>query len=174
MPKLTNRQLEVMALIRTRPSLTYKEISSELGISTSAVGKHVSHIKVKLGANSRQSMIDRFEGAFSPLTNNGVEIDACSEFHLPNSDPTNQECKSEPLGSHIQFSDSMSFTAELPWEVMDEPQMVPRALDGEYASLVRFASIAIIVVGILGASSLILAVSGEITSRAEQAQASPP
>jgi|GEM_PF-3319400 len=173
MLKLTERQLEILALIQAKPSLTYKEVSKELGVSPSAVGKHFSQIKIKLGANSKQSMLDQFEAYLENDQIEGVEFEAWQDLHLPDRQPTDQKPFSEPTGATLQFSDSISLAADLPWDQWDGPNVVPGALDGEHAAFFRVATIILIVVGILGSVSLVLALSGQLTEISEQAAVSP-
>ena len=173
MAKFTDRQLDVLELISSKPTLTYKEIGIELGMSTSAVGKHFAQIKQKVGANSRHTMLEKLVEWQRDSDDTKVENPSCNEFNLPNDVSLDQQLRQETPGHIYEFSDSISLLADLPWDPVDEPLVVPRALDGEHASLIRIASIAMIVVGILGSLSLILAISGAITDRVEQVETSP-
>lgn len=56
---LTKREVEILNY--TRRGLTYKEIGTELFISTNTVKKHIENIYSKLGVSNKMEMITRLE-----------------------------------------------------------------------------------------------------------------
>ena len=45
--KITSRQMEVLELIRSDPTVSYREVAQRMGINDSAVQKHFNNLKKK-------------------------------------------------------------------------------------------------------------------------------
>lgn len=151
-PSLSERQIEVLALIDRR--LTIKEIAGELGISETRVNQHIDVLKRRLIANSHRELAARYRElriARPPLrTSEGGKTELAAADELRPSRPGAAD-------GGLALSDVHAFTVKAPWEEGDEPRVVPPALDGRNAVLLRLAVIAAMVFGIL--ASLVLAIT---------------
>ena len=153
-PALSERQKQVLSLIDRR--LTIKEIAAELGISETRVNQHINALKRRLAANTHRELAARYQERFSliaspPFRNTaGRETQLANESELGSSD-------ARGAGGELALADVQAFSIEAPWAKASEPQVVPPALDGKNAVLLRLAVVAAMVCGIL--ASLVLAIT---------------
>lgn len=151
-PPLSERQLEVLALIERR--YTIKEIAGELGISETRVNQHIDALKRRLDANSHRELAARYrELPFAPPP---CRSSKGGKTQLAGTDDPRSSRHGTADGG-LALADVHAFAVEAPWIGAGEPQVVPPALDGKNAVLLRLAVIAAMIFGIL--ASLVLAIT---------------
>ena len=152
-PILSERQKQVLCLIDRR--LTIKEIAGELGISETRVNQHIDNLKRRLRANTHRELAacyqQRLAAAAGPLS-----ISTGGKSQLPGEEEA-RSCPGGVADGELTFADAHAFSVEAPWARASEPRVVPPALDGQNAVLLRLALIAAMVFGIL--ASLVLAIT---------------
>jgi DNA-binding CsgD family transcriptional regulator len=153
-PILSERQKQVLCLIDRR--LTIKEIAGELGISETRVNQHIDTLKRRLNANTHRELAACYQTRLAAAAAPPLRMPTGGKSQLPGGD----EARSSPAGadsSELTFADAHAFSVEAPWTRASEPRVVPPALDGQNAVLLRLALIAAMVFGIL--ASLVLAIT---------------
>jgi DNA-binding CsgD family transcriptional regulator len=151
---LSERQKQVLCLIDRR--LTIKEMASELGISETRVNQHIDTLKRRLGANTHRELAARYQELLASSTPALFRMPTGGKSQLPDED----EARSSPSGvtdGGLTLADVHAFSVEAPWTRASEPRIVPPALDGQHAVLLRLAVIAAMVFGVL--ASLVLAIT---------------
>lgn len=168
---LSERQKEVLGLIDQR--YTIKEIAAELGVSETRINQHIDALKRRLGANSHRELAERYRELLAPFTPAPFRKSVERSPQLAIRD----EARSLPgrvADSGLALADVHAFALEAPWAKASEQPVVPPALDGDNAVLVRLAVVAAIVFGTL--ASLVLAItaadslSGLVGSRPDTQQ----
>ena len=153
-PALSERQKQVLSLIDRR--LTIKEIAAELGISETRVNQHINALKRRLAANTHRELAARYQERFSLIASPPFTNTAGRQTQLANeSEPGSSDARG--AGGELALADVQAFSIEAPWAKASEPQVVPPALDGKNAVLLRLAVVAAMVCGIL--ASLVLAIT---------------
>lgn len=161
MPKslqeLSERQRQVAELLASHHSL--KEIAIELGITESAVNKHISALKRVLSASTHRQIIAALDfGYVRSTVDDGCRKPAGRFSHLPEMPARLHSPLSNDPGL-ITFADAggISFRAgqSTDWPEVFEHRIVPKWLDGEHAVLMR-----LIAVGVLLFAMLLLPVFG--------------
>jgi DNA-binding CsgD family transcriptional regulator len=153
-PILSERQKQVLCLIDRR--LTIKEIAGELGISETRVNQHIDTLKRRLNANTHRELAACYQERLAAAASPPLSISAGGKSQLPGE----EKGRSSPGGvadGELTFADAHAFSVEAPWARASEPRVVPPALDGQNAVLLRLALIAAMVFGIL--ASLVLAIT---------------
>jgi ATP/maltotriose-dependent transcriptional regulator MalT len=57
LPSLTNRQAQILSLIRSKPGISNVDLAKFLVVAPSTIRNHLSDIYIKLGVNNRASAI---------------------------------------------------------------------------------------------------------------------
>ena len=153
-PSLSERQKQVLCLIDQR--LTIKEIAGELGISETRVNQHIDALKRRLGANTHRELAACYQELLTPPLTSPFRKPEGGNTQLPGTD----EARSTPsrvADGELALADVHAFSIEAPWTRSSEPRVVPPALDGKHAVLLRLAVIAAMVFAVL--ASLVLAIT---------------
>lgn len=154
--ELTDRQRAVLDGIDRR--LPLKAVAAELGISESRVNQHVRGLKELYGVNNLSDLVDAWRaesGADAPQE--PCRKPAWRIPQLPESAAGGDERPRVAPGEFV-LSDAALYAIEAPW-MRDEPRVVPGALDGPNAVLLRLAVIIGLAFGILAAIVLVVTAS---------------
>lgn len=154
---LTDKQREVFALVGE--GRTSKEIANILDVSESAVVQRIEKIRSKFDGATRQELgrIWREHGELSG-TRSCNQLTGKS-FHLLQLQDEAQIDRQADAGHAIEFADSAVFNARAPWQEKLEPRIVPEVLDGENATLFRWAYAVAAALGMVIMMLVLLAVS---------------
>ncbi|WP_120716334.1 LuxR C-terminal-related transcriptional regulator [Tsuneonella amylolytica] len=161
--ELTDRQRAVLDGIDRR--LPLKAVAAELGISESRVNQHVRTLKELYGVGSLPELVDAWRAGEGysppeppPLPTAGPSRNpAWRTPEVPEaSDVGQNEGRVQP--GQFVLSDASFFAIEAPW-TRDEPRVVPGALDGRNAIVLRLAVIIGLAFGILAAIVLVVTAS---------------
>lgn len=153
-PVLSERQEQVLLLIDRR--LTIKEIAGELGISETRVNQHIDMLKRRLDANTHRELAARYQELLASPLPTPFRNSAEGKTKLSGGDEA-RSSQSRVADDGLALADVHAFSLEAPWTRASEPRVVPPALDGNNAVLLRLAVIAAMVFGIL--ASLVLAIT---------------
>lgn len=153
-PILSERQTQVLRLIDRR--LTIKEIAGELGISETRVNQHIDTLKRRLGANTHRELAARYQEMLARAVSTPLSTSTGGKSQLPADDKPRSSAGGIAAGE-FTFADGHAFSVEAPWAKGSEPRVVPPALDGSNAVLLRLALIVAMVFAIL--ASLVLAIT---------------
>lgn len=139
LPTLTDRQMEVLALIDRR--MPIKRIAFELGISESRVNQHIRALKDAFGVQGLDALVAKYR---AQITENeetaGYRIPASSNFGVPQTQASPQRGDRVAPGEFV-LADVAPLAIEAPWEAKHEPRVIPGVLDGDHAVLYRLAVI---------------------------------
>lgn len=166
--KLTKRQMAVLERIDRRVPI--KVIAQELGVSETRINQHIRELKDYFGVASLNELVECYRAAFGEVGDGGAAeggsagVDAArgeaTRSPLSESAYRKRQVDAGAAGGEnaprvdpgeIVLSDVMPPGEIAPWKVAHEPRIVPGALDGEHAVLMRFAAIVGIAFGILAA-----------------------
>ena len=153
-PALSERQEQVLSLIDRR--LSIKEIAAELVNSETRVNQHINALKRRLDANSHRELAARYRELLTPVVSPPFRNAAGGETQLAKEKEPRSSRDRAACGG-LALADVQAFSLEAPWAKASEPQVVPPALDGKNAVLLRLAVVAAMVCGIL--ASLVLAIT---------------
>lgn len=153
-PILSERQKQVLSLIDQR--LTIKEIAGELGISETRVNQHIDTLKRRLNANTHRELAACYQKGLVAAISPPLRMPTGGKSQLPGAEEARSSLGGVADGE-LTFADAHTFSVEAPWTKASEPRVVPPALDGQHAVLLRLALIAAMVCGIL--ASLVLAIT---------------
>jgi hypothetical protein len=173
--RLTDRQRAVMERIDRRVPI--KVIASELGVSETRINQHIRALKDFYDAASLGELVENYRATLEPdaveaSRQNDLAKGADAGLLGPYSESAyinsqiNPAANSSDLGGRddpgqLVLSDAMPLTEQAPWLRPPEPKVVPGALDGEHAVLLRLGAIIGIASGIL--ASVILAITAAMT-----------
>lgn len=173
--RLTDRQRAVMERIDRRVPI--KVIASELGVSETRINQHIRALKDFYDAASLGELVENYRATLEPEAveasrQNDLAKGADAGLLEPYSEPAyiisqiNPAAHSGNLGiqddpGQLVLSDAMPLIEQAPWLRPREPKVVPGALDGEHAVLLRLGAIIGIASGIL--ASVILAITAAMT-----------
>lgn len=135
---LTERQAQVAGLLARHFGI--KEISAELGISTSTVSDHVAALKRIYGATSHSGIVAGYLSEYADIQpGDGPEKLAGHLFRVPESARfAAGEVANDPGALH--FDDAVQFP-RANWPYRQEPKVVPGWLDGEHATAGRLMAV---------------------------------
>lgn len=144
---------------------TSKEIAHALQISEAAVNRRIEVLRARLGGVARAELIRRYRlwssnravRGDSPCVDSEMQILPLAKLTLGDERPVQ-----DSPGIDLAFKDSLEMKIDAPWTRPDEPQIVPRVLDGEKATLTRGMAIAIILLAIIASLVLGLAAAQAI------------
>ena len=172
---LTQRQQAVIERIDKRTPI--KGIARDLGVSETRINQHIRALKNIYKAESLTDLVEayRAEKLESEKANEGLKSQAIQEPVQADrglSEPVyskNQVPISALIGDPLAqddpgalvIRDVSSMSDETPWLRSSEPQVVPRALDGENAVWLRLVAIVGIAFGFLAA--VVLTVTAAVT-----------
>lgn len=155
--KLTERQFFVLERIDRR--IPIKIIANDLGVSETRINQHIRALKDIYRVESLNELVECYRHDFGE---SGTEPEEdLSEPVFRNSqlkesdDQLNSPSRVDP--GEIVMSDVMPISAFTPVSVESEPKVVPGSLDGEHATVLRFAAIVGIAFGFLAAVVLTVA-----------------
>lgn len=169
---LTKRQQAVIERIDRRAPI--KVIARELGVSETRINQHIRALKNIYRAENLSDLVEAYRTEKSAqedsekddwkqdtkLDEAGLSESVYSNNQVPISaligDPSVQDDPGE-----LVIRDVSSMVDEAPWLRPGEPQVVPRALDGESAVWLRLAAIVGIAFGLLAA--VVLSVTAAVT-----------
>lgn len=160
--KLTERQLFVLERIDRR--IPIKIIANDLGVSETRINQHIRALKDIYKVESLNELVECYREDFGDSGSEQSD-DPLSEPVFRNSQieevgqPANPLSRVDP--GEIVMSDVIPISSLAPWTVQNEPKVVPGMLDGEHATVLRFAAIVGIAFGFLAA--LVLTVTAAIT-----------
>ncbi len=173
--RLTDRQRAVMERIDRRVPI--KVIASELGVSETRINQHIRALKDFYDAASLGELVENYRATLEPEAveasrQNDLVKGADAGLLGPYSESAymisqiNPAANSTNLGGRddpgqLVLSDAMPLIEQAPWLKPPEPKVVPGALDGEHAVLLRLGAIIGIASGIL--ASVILAITAAMT-----------
>jgi len=202
--RLTDRQRAVMERIDRRVPI--KVIAQELGVSETRINQHIRALKDVYVAGSLGELVENYRAALAPdpddrdagpglagvseAEDDGIDGAADGSERAPFSEPAYIKTQINPATNLAEFggrddpgrlvlSDAMPLTVQVPWLRPGEPRVVPAALDGEHAVLIRLGAIVGIASGILAAIVLTVtaavalsdAMNGRATVTVDQMQA---
>ena len=172
---LTKRQQAVIERIDRRTPI--KGIARDLGVSETRINQHIRALKNIYKAESLTDLVEAYreEKAATEEAKQNQKSDLDQEHSDPDqglSEPVyskNQVPISALIGDPsvqddpgaLVIRDVSSMVDEAPWLRPGEPQVVPRALDGENAVWFRLATIVGIAFGVLAA--VVLTVTAAVT-----------
>ena len=156
---LTEKQAAVLDLLAL--GLTSKEIGFQLGLSESAVNRHIEILRSRYGDITRKHLARLYRERPDEFPRNSAEK-TCVEsteqiISLVEPPPADKGQPQDSRQADLAFQDSFALRADAPWAGKEEPKVVPRVLDGKNATLTRGAAIAIILLAIL--VSLVLGIA---------------
>jgi biotin operon repressor len=147
---LTERQKSVMKRIDLRVPI--KVIAQELGVSETRINQHIRALKDIYKVDSLNELVEQYrlgkttqakpEGAFSESAYRNTQLSGSGSFG-------DNGGRVDP--GEIVMSDVMPMLGNGPWNLSNEPRIVPGVLDGENAVLARLAVIVGITFGIIAA-----------------------
>ncbi|ANY19737.1 response regulator FixJ [Tsuneonella dongtanensis] len=176
--ELSERERAVLGGIDRR--LPLKSIAAELGVSESRVNQHVRALKERFEVNNLSDLVDAWRAE---------DIEIKEDADCRNSAWRNPQVPRTAIGSEtggrvapgeFVLSDAALYAIEAPWSMESEPRVVPGALDGGNAVLLRLAVIIGIAFGLVAAIVLVVtaslslseALEGRATVPADQSQPS--
>lgn len=160
--KLTERQLFVLERIDRR--IPIKVIANDLGVSETRVNQHIRALKDIYKVESLNELVECYREDFGDIESEHSE-GPLSEPTFTNSQLeeidglANSSSRVDP--GEIVMSDVMPISGLASWKVQSEPKVVPGILDGEHATVLRFAAIVGIAFGFLAA--VVLTVTAAMT-----------
>ncbi len=147
---LTERQSSVIRRIDRRVPI--KVIAQDLGVSETRINQHIRALKDIYQVDSLNELVEQYraektavnaaEGGFSEPAYRISQLSGAI---------SNRENETRVDPGEIVMNDVMPMLGNGPWNLSDEPRVVPGMLDGENAVLVRLAVIVGITFGILAA-----------------------
>jgi DNA-binding CsgD family transcriptional regulator len=155
--ELSDRERAILSAIDRR--LPLKAVAGELGISESRVNQHVRALKQRYRVHSLPDLVDAWrsgEGASTP-----DESYRNSAWRIPQvADPAIRgDAQDRVVPGEFVFADAAPLAIEAPWRMRIEPRVVPGALDGDNAVLLRLAVIIGIALGLVAAIVLVVTAS---------------
>lgn len=159
---LTEKQRETLVLLGE--GRTSKEIAHALGISESATIQRIETIRAKAGGMLRKDLARAWR-EYSATEESSEET--CKEitgniFHLPPEDTWHQHRGQDHFKDELHLADAMPFQASAPWAEDKEPEVVPEALNGPNAVLMRSFMALGIALGMLVVMLVLLSVANEL------------
>lgn len=172
---LTDRQRAVIERIDRRTPI--KGIASDLGVSETRINQHIRALKDIYEAESLTDLVEAYRAdkleiekseekvkvdiIQSPMQNErGLSESVYNKNQVPISGLIGDPLAQDDPGALV-IRDVSSMGDEAPWLRSSEPQVVPRALDGENAVLLRLVAIVGIAFGLLAA--VVLTVTAAVT-----------
>ena len=191
--RLTDRQRAVMQRIDRRVPI--KVIAQDLGVSETRINQHIRALKDVYNAGSLGELVENYRATLAPETpaeTTEKEVSAApdTDFLNPFSEAAYTKTQINPAANipdlsvrddpgQLVLSDAMPLSEQAPWLRPAEPRVVPAALDGEHAVLLRLGAIvgiasgvlAVIVLTVTAAVALTEAMDGKATVAVEEPQA---
>lgn len=192
--RLTDRQRAVMQRIDRRVPI--KVIAQDLGVSETRINQHIRALKDVYDAGSLGELVENYRATLAsdtPAETTDKDLSAAPDADLlnPYSEAAYIKTQINPTTNipdlsvrddpgQLVLSDAMPLIEQAPWLRPGEPRVVPAALDGEHAVLLRLGAIVGIASGILAAVVLTVtaavalseAMDGRATVSVEQSQGS--
>ena len=169
---LSDRERAILSAIDRR--LPLKAVAGELGISESRVNQHVRALKQRYRVHSLPDLVDAWRGETAPSTPD--EGYRNSAWRIPQvADEANRgERPSRVVPGEFVFADAAPLAIEAPWRMRIEPRVVPGALDGDNAVLLRLAVIIGIALGLIAAIVLVVTASLSLSAALDGTTAGTP
>ena len=162
---LTERERAVLSAIDRR--LPLKMVAGELGISESRVNQHVRALKERYGVHSLPDLVDAWRGEEGAA---GIEESyRSSAWRIPQVSglADRGETEGRVVPGEFVLADAAPLAIEAPWMARIEPRVVPGALDGGNAVLLRLAVIIGIAFGLIAAVVLVVTASLSLSEAME-------
>ena len=172
---LTDRQRDVIERIDRRTPI--KGIASDLGVSETRINQHIRALKdiyeaesltdlveayradkLEIEKSEKKVKVDSIQGSMQ--NERGLSESVYNKNQVPISGLIGDPLAQDDPGALV-IRDVSSMGDEAPWLRSSEPQVVPRALDGENAVLLRLVAIVGIAFGLLAA--VVLTVTAAVT-----------
>ena len=168
--ELTGRQRAVIERIDKRQPI--KLIAAELGVSETRINQHIRALKDIYGATSLTDLVEAYR-AENPEGEAGGDDQAVSPAWRAASPYRNSACafsqvetssRDAPSGDwvdpgEIVLADAHHVLIDAPWHGIPEPVVVPAALDGKHAVLLRLAVMIGIAFGVIALVILVITAS---------------
>lgn len=160
--KLTERQYFVLERIDRRVPI--KVIANDLGVSETRINQHIRALKDIYKVESLNELVECYRAEFGqpdePEENADLSESALRNHQLETElENSNSSSRVDP--GEIVMSDVMPIAGLADWHINEEPKVVPGLLNGEYAVMLRLATIVGIAFGFLAA--VVLAVTTAVT-----------
>lgn len=162
---LTKKQAAVLDLLAR--SLTSTAIAGRLGMSESAVNRHVEILRSRFGGITRGELAQRYRERLAELSRAEAASPSCVDstkqiIDLADGPHVEERKPQDSPEANLAFRDPIAMAIDAPWMKPEEPRVVPRVLDGANATLTRGAAITIILLGIIASLVLGLAAAQAI------------
>lgn len=152
---LTDRQLSVLRRIDRRVPI--KVIAQDLNVSETRINQHIRALKDIYQVDSLNELVEKYRlGKDTRLKSEGGFSESVYRNSQLSGSGANRNNGDRVDPGEIVMSDVMPLVNHGPWNLTEEPRVVPGALDGEKAVLVRLAVIVGIAFGILAAVVLMV------------------
>ncbi|WP_340588351.1 LuxR C-terminal-related transcriptional regulator [Erythrobacter alti] len=178
---LPAKQLETAILLAE--GLTGKEIAARLAISHSAVAQRIETLRRKFGGITKSELarLAREELSSTEITRpfptavGGSETTlderACIKYtgqknHLPNASDHGEDTARNRPDTELLFSDAFAVDATPPWIGRQDERLVPEVLDGENATVARWAYVVGAAIGLAILLLVLLAVADTLSDLA--------
>lgn len=132
---LTERQEIVAAMLAQR--MTIKEIAAELQISKSGVNKHIAALKRRFAVNALSEVVAAWRASCADSVSDRLSKETCPNNHLADTDFRVPSDGQTDMGD-FRLADSGS---PLDWPGLQQPQVLPRWLEGRNSVIRRLAAI---------------------------------
>jgi hypothetical protein len=166
--KLTRRQLAVLERIDRRVPI--KVIAMELGVSETRINQHIRALKDSYRVDSLNELVRCYRAEYGDGADTAPSEPDLAAAAFSDSAYKKNQIAGRVLATtgsprvdpgEIVLSDVMPLIGDAPWQVANEPRIVPGLLDGEHAVLIRLAAIVGIAFGMLAA--VVLAVTAAMS-----------
>lgn len=169
---LSERERAILGGIDRR--LPLKAVAGELGISESRVNQHVRALKERYRVHNLPDLVDAWRsGERAPPCEDDCRNSA---WRIPQvADGANRgETQGRVVPGEFVLADAAPFAIEAPWMAKMEPRVVPGALDGDNAVLLRLAVIIGIAFGLIAAIVLVVTASLSLSAALDGTTAVSP
>ncbi|WP_240310853.1 hypothetical protein [Altererythrobacter sp. ZODW24] len=161
-PTLTDKQRQVMQRIDRR--MPIKVIAGEMGVSETRINQHIRALKDIYSADSLNGLVEAYRAAngaknadpsVGTSANRPYSFPQYTKSQVPQFDPVSEKDGRVATFEYLP-ADSDEAQTSADRRAGKEPQVVPRALDGQNAVLYRLAIMIGLAFGIIAAGILVL------------------
>lgn len=162
---LTERERAVLGAIDRR--LPLKMVAGELGISESRVNQHVRALKERYRVHSLPDLVDAWRGEDGAAPSGDGYRTSAWRIPQVSGGAVRGEIDGRVAPGEFVLADAAPLAIEAPWMARIEPRVVPGALDGDNAVLLRLAVIIGIAFGLIAAIVLVVTASLSLSEALE-------
>lgn len=167
--ELTPRQADVLARLADRQSI--KVIAAEIGISESAVNKHIMALKRKANANTLAELVGFYRRVSITSDTKHCRKTAPSKKPLLKTKFSTDQRATDDIEPVVVLQDGFSYAKSAPWSTTREPIVGPEVLNGTVGTWTRATAIAVITIGIFVMVIVGLGAAQSVTSALQGWQA---